>query len=52
MIPGGRKNIRNVPGPRRVCGMDDRPPMDDTELIARCRQGDTRAFESLVNKYQ
>jgi RNA polymerase sigma-70 factor (ECF subfamily) len=32
--------------------MDDRPPMDDTELIARCRQGDTRAFESLVNKYQ
>jgi RNA polymerase sigma factor (sigma-70 family) len=32
--------------------MDDMPPMDDTELIARCRRGDNRAFESLVNKYQ
>jgi len=32
--------------------MNDRPLMEDTELIARCRRGDAHAFESLVNKYQ
>jgi len=28
------------------------PPMDDAELIARCRSGQAGAFEALVNKYQ
>jgi RNA polymerase sigma-70 factor (ECF subfamily) len=32
--------------------MSNSLPMDDAELIARCRAGEIDAFESLVNKYQ
>jgi len=32
--------------------MDNKPPMDDSELVASCRAGEAGAFEALVNKYQ
>jgi RNA polymerase sigma factor (sigma-70 family) len=48
----GSEKIHNVTARRRVFRVNNRPPMEDAELIARCRNGDTGAFEFLVNKYQ
>jgi len=44
-------NLRTLSHPRATC-CRTRDDLEDAELINRCRDGDTAAFERLVTKYR